>query len=103
MIRCLRFIGIALLMQSSQYAHTQNVAGTIAYMAPEQMQAHPLPASDQYALAIVVYEWLSGQRPFQGSYTEVAVKRCTYMGSGNRKSCLSPNDVRYLRCCMAAR
>jgi serine/threonine protein kinase len=66
--------GIALVTQSSHSQSTQNIAGTIAYMAPEQIQAHPRPASDQYALGIVVYEWLSGERPFQGSYTEIAIK-----------------------------
>ena len=66
--------GIALVTQTSHSQSTQNIAGTIAYMAPEQIQAHSRPASDQYALGIVVYEWLCGQRPFQGSYTEVAVK-----------------------------
>jgi serine/threonine protein kinase len=66
--------GIALVTQSSHSQSTQNIAGTIAYMAPEQIQAHPRPASDQYALGIVVYEWLCGLRPFQGSYTEIAVK-----------------------------
>src|SRR6266487_6042559 len=50
------------------------MAGTITYMAPEQIQAHPRPASDQYSLGIVVYEWLSGERPFQGSYVEIAIK-----------------------------
>lgn len=66
--------GIALATQTSSYQSTQNVAGTIPYMAPEQIQAHPRPASDQYSLAIVVYEWLSGNRPFQGTYTEIAIK-----------------------------
>ena len=36
----------------------------IPYMAPEQLQGHPIPASDQYALAVMVYEWLCGQRPY---------------------------------------
>ncbi len=34
------------------------------YMAPEKVQGHPLPASDQYALAAIVYEWLCGVPPF---------------------------------------
>lgn len=69
--------GIALAFQSSHLQSTQNIAGTIAYMAPEQIQAHPVPASDQYSLGTVVYEWLCGQRPFQGTYTEVAIKQST--------------------------
>ena len=31
---------------------TQASVGTIPYMAPEQIQAHPRPASDQYALEL---------------------------------------------------
>src|SRR5258708_6965609 len=50
------------------------MAGTIAYMAPEQIQSQAGPRSDQYSLGVVVYEWLSGERPFQGSFTEIAVK-----------------------------
>ena len=52
---------------------TQGVAvGTAAYMSPEQLQGRPQPASDQYALGIVVYEWLAGDLPFRGTFTEVA-------------------------------
>lgn len=43
-----------------------------AYLAPEQLQGKAYPASDQYALGIIVYEWLSGARPFQGAGTELA-------------------------------
>lgn len=67
--------GIAVVAQSSLYQRPQDMAGTIMYMAPEQIQAHPRPASDQYSLAITVYEWLTGDRPFHGSFTEIAIKQ----------------------------
>jgi serine/threonine protein kinase len=67
--------GIAVVAQSSRYERTQDTTGTIAYMAPEQIQAHPRPASDQYALGVVVYEWLAGDRPFHGSFSEIAAKQ----------------------------
>src|SRR5712692_1767904 len=66
--------GIALVAQSSRYQSTQDMAGTIAYMAPEQIHGKPRPASDQYALGVIVYEWLSGDRPFHGSFTEIAAQ-----------------------------
>ncbi len=66
--------GIAVVAQSTRIQLTQETVGTISYMAPEQIQAHPRPASDQYSLGIVVYEWLCGSRPFSGSFTEVAAK-----------------------------
>jgi len=81
--------GIALVAQSSHNQKTQNIAGTLAYMAPEQIQAHPRPSSDQYSLGIVVYEWLGGQRPFQGTMTEIAIKHATAMPPSLRL--FSPN------------
>ncbi len=55
-------------------ATTQDVVGTPAYMAPEQIEGKPLPASDQYALGIVVYQWLCGTYPFHGTSGEITVK-----------------------------
>jgi WD40 repeat protein len=63
--------GIATLAQSSRQS-IRDVVGTVAYMAPEQFQGKPRPASDQYSLSVVVYEWLSGACPFTGTFTEVA-------------------------------
>ncbi len=64
--------GIALLSQTSRLQSTQEVVGTAAYMAPEQFRGKPCFASDQYALGVVVYEWLCGERPFSGSFVELA-------------------------------
>src|SRR5205814_235336 len=63
--------GIAAVAHSERSMSTQEMAGTIPYMAPEQIRGKPRPASDQYALGIVIYEWLCGSRPFQGSQWEI--------------------------------
>jgi peptide/nickel transport system substrate-binding protein len=66
--------GIATMAQSSHHQGQPDIAGTVAYMAPEQIQGQPHPASDLYSLAIVVYEWLSGECPFQGTFTEMVAQ-----------------------------
>ncbi len=69
--------GLAALAHSSASLSTQEAIGTLPYMAPEQIEGHPRAASDQYALGVVVYEWLCGSRPFEGSATEVMVQHLT--------------------------
>jgi serine/threonine protein kinase len=48
-------------------------AGNVPYIAPEQWNMKACPASDQYSLAITVYEWLCGHRPFDGT-SQKAIK-----------------------------
>jgi WD40 repeat protein len=66
--------GLAVVAQSSSRNKIRDVSGTIVYMAPEQARGKPQPNSDQYSLAVVVYEWLCGIRPFDGTYEEVIVQ-----------------------------
>ena len=65
--------GIATIAHSTSSLNVsaEGTSGTLAYMAPEQIEGHPRAASDQYALAVVVYEWLCGERPFEGSVSEL--------------------------------
>ncbi len=63
--------GIALLVPAPNSLHVPEMYGTLIYMAPEQIRGAPGLQSDQYALAVMMYEWLSGQPPFQGSATEL--------------------------------
>ncbi|HLI90792.1 MAG TPA: protein kinase [Ktedonobacteraceae bacterium] len=67
--------GLTTGQQSSRSQSLQEIANAALYMAPELLQGRPVPASDQYALGIVVYEWLCGRVPFEGSFSEVASKQ----------------------------
>jgi len=46
---------------------TGTVVGTPAYMSPEQVTGHPVSgAADQFSLAVMIYQLLTGERPFTG-------------------------------------
>ena len=50
------------------------LVGSPAYMSPEQVQGDPgkiVPASDQYALGVILYELLTARLPFRGGITAV--------------------------------
>lgn len=66
--------GGATIAHATSSMSEQTPLGTLPYMAPEQIQAQARPASDQYALGIVAYEWLAGERPFDGAYSEILAK-----------------------------
>src|SRR5260221_467081 len=63
------------VMQNQEHLNSQ-LAGmmpeAVAYTAPEQIRGKAEPASDQYSLAILIYELLCGTVPFTGSSIEVA-------------------------------
>jgi CHASE2 domain-containing sensor protein/tRNA A-37 threonylcarbamoyl transferase component Bud32 len=58
--------GIARVVEST-LTKTGSVMGTPAYMSPEQVHGHKIDArSDIFSLAVILYELLTGRRPFTG-------------------------------------
>lgn len=71
--------GIAYLIDSTRLTTPGTLVGTAAYLSPEQVRgAEPAPASDIYALGLVLLEALTGQRAFPQTGThEAALARLT--------------------------
>ena len=71
--------GIARALAESQLTLPGMTMGSVHYFSPEQARGEPATAaSDIYALGIVLYETLTGQRPFSGDgAAAVALARLT--------------------------
>jgi len=71
--------GIAKALGGSSLTSSGAAIGTPFYMSPEQCLGGMVSAqSDQYALAVMAYEMLSGHLPFDGeSAVEILTKHCT--------------------------
>jgi eukaryotic-like serine/threonine-protein kinase len=61
--------GIAKFLNTS--TSTLNVRGTPTYMSPEQWDGRPVFASDQYSLAVMTFQLLTGQPPFRGAAGQI--------------------------------
>jgi serine/threonine-protein kinase len=68
--------GIAVARGASSVTEAGTVLGTVHYIAPEQARGESaVPASDIYALGVVLYEIATGRLPFEGdSPIEIATK-----------------------------
>ncbi len=61
-------------ISGAEFTQTGQVVGTLAYMAPEYLRtAHATAASDQFSVGVLLFEGLSGERPFQGETTGAVV------------------------------
>jgi serine/threonine-protein kinase len=61
--------GIARMATDVNVTSTGTVLGTAAYLSPEQALGHAATsASDRYALAVVAFQLLTGERPFQAEH-----------------------------------
>jgi len=66
--------GIAKITALSSVTETRTVVGTPNYMSPEQVQGLAVDGrSDQFSLAVIAYEILTGERPFQGEHLSTVV------------------------------
>jgi serine/threonine-protein kinase len=65
--------GIAVMSHSIRpmLGSSRSFEGTAPYAAPEQLRGQSRRASDQYALAVTIYEWLCGNWPFSGTFYEI--------------------------------
>jgi serine/threonine protein kinase len=71
--------GVARIVGGDTLTHTGDVVGTAAYMAPEQAEGREAgPEADLYALALVLYEGLTGVNPVR---TSTAAQRARRLGA----------------------
>jgi len=58
-------LGLARIIDSSQYTHYPALVGTLPYMAPEQIRGEPArKGSDLWAIGVILYLLLTSKHPF---------------------------------------
>jgi len=66
--------GIAKITASEQMTMTGSIVGTPHYMSPEQVQGLAVDGrSDQFSLAVIAFEMLTGEKPYTGEHLTTVV------------------------------
>jgi serine/threonine-protein kinase len=66
--------GIAKITSNDQLTMTGTIVGTPHYMSPEQVQGQAIDGrSDQFSLAVIAYEMLTGEKPYTGEHLTTVV------------------------------
>lgn len=107
--------GIAKITASEQFTMTGSIVGTPHYMSPEQVQGQAVDGrSDQFSLAVIAFEMLTGEKPYTGEHLTTVVYKIVAeeppsphrinasLGSGIEgvllKSLSKKPDARYASC-----
>lgn len=71
--------GIAKFVGGTSVTQSHNIIGTPTYMSPEQAQGSPVTgASDQFAVGVMLYRMLTGERPFIGENQTTVMYRIVH-------------------------
>ena len=94
--------GIAKIAGFDNRTQTGDLRLSIAYAAPEVWEGHAEHRSDLYALAVVLFQCLSGQLPFRGGYAELFYQhRNAEPDFAALPPDLAPSLLRFIQVCLA--